>query len=181
MKPTILTYSGRYFDYSNPDPESFTIIDLAMALSRICRFGGHCQEFYSVAQHSVLASYLVPKEKAFKTLMHDAHEALVGDMPSPMKLLCPDYKMLEKKIERVVLTKFGIDPEPDDDVKLADMIMLKTEQRDLMLNTDEWSFAPNIKPMPVKIVPASSDFAMLMFMKRFNELCPIGAISETLE
>lgn len=170
MNPTILTYSGKYFDYQKPDPESFTIVDLAMAISRICRFGGHCREFYSVAQHSVLASYLVPESKAFKALMHDAHEAFVGDMPSPMKLLCPDYKALEKKIEQVVLTKFGINPEPDNDVKLADMIMLKTEQRDLMLNADEWSFSSSIVPMQNKIVPVNSDSAFALFMTRFYQL-----------
>ena len=46
---SIRTYTGRYFDILNPQAKDVSIIDIA--LSQLCRFTGHTEEFYSVAQH----------------------------------------------------------------------------------------------------------------------------------
>lgn len=95
----IQTRSGRKFDLLNPKPEMVDPADIAHALSQICRFSGHCREFYSVAQHCVLVCQLVgemagvarPGEKDFEVavmraaLMHDAGEAYYGDVVRPLK------------------------------------------------------------------------------------------------
>jgi 5'-deoxynucleotidase YfbR-like HD superfamily hydrolase len=84
----IQTLSGKRFDYINSTADDVDIEDIANALSNICRFAGHVPEFYSVAQHSVLCSQIVPPEFAFEALMHDAAEAYCQDIPQPLKLLC---------------------------------------------------------------------------------------------
>ncbi|MBB9196718.1 5'-deoxynucleotidase, partial [Escherichia coli] len=86
---------------------------------------------YSVAQHAVLCSQLVPQELAFEALMHDATEAYCQDIPAPLKRLLPDYKRMEEKIDAVIREKYGLPQAMSTPVKYADLIMLATERRDL--------------------------------------------------
>lgn len=170
--PTILLQSGHYFDLENPEGSKFDIVDIAHALSHICRYTGHCRTFYSVAQHSVLVSRVVPKEHAFAGLMHDAAEAFVGDVAKPLKVLLPDYARIEERVERAVFARFGLPPELPDCVKQADRILLRTEQRDLMeADGDQWEFTGDVSPLPDKIIPLMPGPARRMFLERFFELC----------
>lgn len=138
----------------------------------ICRFAGHLSHFYSVAQHAVLCSQLVPQEFAFEALMHDATEAYCQDIPAPLKRLLPDYKRMEEKIDAVIREKYGLPPVMSTPVKYADLIMLATERRDLGL--DDGSFWPVLEGIPAtemfKVIPLSPGHAYGMFMERFNEL-----------
>jgi hypothetical protein len=59
MSSVILTSTGKWFDVLNPDPALIDLQDIAGALSNLCRYGGHCDRFYSVAEHSILVSRLV--------------------------------------------------------------------------------------------------------------------------
>lgn len=102
----INTLSGKHLDFTNISPDSICIEDIAAALSNICRFTGHLEEFYSVAQHSVRVSYLVPPEFALEALMHDAAEAYCNDISSPLKALLPEYRVIEDRIEAVIRSKF---------------------------------------------------------------------------
>lgn len=136
--PTILLHSGVYFDFESPETSTITIGDIAHALSNICRFTGHVRRFYSVAEHSVLASYLVPPEDAFAALMHDAAEAVLGDVSKPLKSLLPDYKRIERRVERAIFAKFGLPDKLPASVKAADKQMLGIEQRECMKNRDDW-------------------------------------------
>jgi 5'-deoxynucleotidase YfbR-like HD superfamily hydrolase len=93
--PYIKTRSGLKFFYDEPTPEMVSIDDIAHALSNLCRFNGHTRTFFSVAQHSVEVANLLyasaAKEhralSALCGLLHDAHEAYVGDFPTPFKVL----------------------------------------------------------------------------------------------
>ena len=136
--PTIALRSGAYFDFEVPETSQITIYDIAHALSMICRFTGHCHRFYSVAEHSVHCSYLVPKEDALAALMHDAAEAVMGDVSRPLKSLLPDYKRIEHRVEKAILARFGLPAQLPPSVKAADMQMLAVEQRQAMLNDDDW-------------------------------------------
>lgn len=171
---TILLSSGRYYDLAEPGP--LTIEEVAHALAHICRFTGHCKDFYSVAQHSVLVSYLVPPEHSLQGLLHDAVEAVVGDMASPLKALVPEYKAIEVRCEQAILAGFGLAWPLHDEVKTADLIALRTEQRDLMgADHHTWLPTAGLVPDARRITVSTTHQAKSAFLRRYRYLttkCP---------
>ena len=179
IPPQILTSTGRYFDFNFPALDAIDIEDIATSLSRICRFTGHTTEFYSVAQHSVYVSFLVPEYLALAALLHDASEAYMGDLSTPLKQLVPDYKAIEQRVERAICGRFGLDFPMHPLIKEADLRMLVSERRDLMPKplpevdgTDRvaWSDFRGIKTVTERIRGVSPDIARMMFLGRFKEL-----------
>lgn len=169
-RPDILTSSGIYFDFLNPKIEAVRTDDIAHALSHVCRFSGHTRSFYSVAQHCVMVADLVPNEDKLAGLMHDAPEAYLGDVTRPLKRLLPDYRRIEKTVEAVVLLKYGIEHIPDT-VKRADLVMLATEQRDLMpTHDDQWACIAGIEPLQYHINPLTPKEAKALFIERFCQI-----------
>ncbi len=108
MNPTICTVNGSYFNFVDVKPNVIFIDTIARALSNLCRFNGQIEKFYSVAQHSVLCSYIVPEEFAMQALFHDAAEAYIGDITTPLKILLHDYREIEKRVEFDIFKKLGI-------------------------------------------------------------------------
>lgn len=119
MNPTpsptsIQVGAGRYFDIADPCPADITIDDIALSISRECRFGNFTRSFYSVAQHSVnvsaqLRAMGADREVQLIGLLHDAHEAYIGDVPSPHKRVYGDpFIVLEGKLLKAVCFRFEI-------------------------------------------------------------------------
>ncbi len=142
-EPTIKTFSGVTINFMKPRPEMFEIEDIAHGLSNVCRFAGQSSEFYSVAQHSVLVSRLVPMQHARWGLLHDAAEAFVGDMARPLKRLIPEYKRIEVRIMEAIADRFGLEPWPEPMcVKSADIYALALEGARFMAGReDEYGIA----------------------------------------
>lgn len=167
----ILTVSGEYFNFQEPYKSRVDISTIAHALANICRFTGHTSHFYSVAQHSRLVSEILPPELQLAGLLHDAAEAFIGDVSTPLKQRLPEYRRIEVIVEKEISRKFGIPYPFPDEVKRADLIMLATEKRDLLPCTQpEWEYPQGICPCNLKISPESPTVARVMFMARYLEL-----------
>lgn len=170
MEPWIITNSGKKFNLVNPIKDMVNIKDIAHALSNICRFGGHCNQHYSVAQHCVIASMIVSEENALCALLHDATEAYIGDMVSPLKQILPQFKEIEQNLWKVIADKYNLPYMLPEEVKTADLKMLKAEKRDIMPLTDPWPFLEGIKETSMYISPWDHEYARARFINRFKEL-----------
>lgn len=169
-EPWILTFTGRQFWPLTPKVEDVCIEDIAHALSCICRFNGMVKEFYSVAQHSVLASELVHRMYAREALLHDATEAYLCDVPRPLKehASMMSYRDAEQRLAEVIAEKFHLQTEQLGGVKAADEQLLLTERRDLMA-PGHW-IIDETQCLPAKIHPWYPRLAESRFLRRFEEL-----------
>lgn len=150
------TFTGRYIDLANIKDDDLCIEDIAHSLSNQCRYGGHTRLFYSVAEHSVLASKLgkyfcmkYPEEMklafgqtrnsatgyALALLLHDASEAYLSDVITPIKNKLPDYMMIEmdiqNRIEKLLDTP-ETRPEDNTAIKAIDILLLCMESSVLL-------------------------------------------------
>lgn len=105
----IETFGGAFVDTHRPDPSSISLEDIAHALAQTCRFGGHCQRFYSVAEHAVFVSRRLERQTrdmavVLAGLHHDDAEAYLGDIPRPMKPLLGDaYEALSDSMDDAIV------------------------------------------------------------------------------
>jgi 5'-deoxynucleotidase YfbR-like HD superfamily hydrolase len=137
------TFSGLVFDLANPQPEQIMLVDIAHHLSRIARFNGATkgQFGWSVAQHSLLAEQLLPNDAdatmRMHVLLHDAHEAYIGDLIRPLiKIIANIVKRdvvfgLKVSIDWVIYQAFSLKPpteEQSEIIKDIDAFALDLER-----------------------------------------------------
>lgn len=146
---TFRTYLGREVDLECLATADIDLVDIAAALSRLCRFGGHVSAYHSVAAHSVHVSELVEasldhldparrRAGAALALLHDASEAYLGDITRPLKRLpiMAGYRDLEAALTVQIWARFGLAAASQDEalrvaVTVADDRLCRVEQRDL--------------------------------------------------
>jgi hypothetical protein len=173
-KAWIQTASGGIFHILNPQQSEILITDIAHALSMMCRFTGHVRRFYSVAEHSVHASRIVPPQDALWALLHDASEAYIADLNRPLKhftAVGPIYSEVEAKIMNAICTKFHLAAEQPQSVHDADTAMLYAEKLQLM-PPKEWDvrWSTDQTPADVQTRCWAPDVAKAMFLSRYYEL-----------
>lgn len=170
----IKTYTGRRVWPLDFREEDFSIVDVAHSLSMICRFNGHSQAFYSVAEHSLHVAMEVDRrcteagvprlnaiKRVLQALLHDAPEAYLGDTVRPLKS-CPEFAFVtktENQILDVIMKSIGLPAEIHEMVHLVDNEILSHEGEVLMNGTHGWDslirpldgFKPPIRGVPPRI------------------------------
>ncbi len=170
----ISTYTGKAFYFDAATPESICIEDIAHALSNVCRFGGHSPGHFSVAQHSLLVASLCPAPLALTGLLHDATEAYIGDMVTPLKALFPEFKKREDRLWEVIAEKFGVCRVLPRSVHDADAMALSMEAKYLMgVDPADWGLMP-AKGYPDFMMKWTPEDAEAAFLDEFRRLVESG-------
>ncbi len=177
------TVSGRKIDVSNPDPSTIVIEDIAWALSRMPRFSGHTIPYvpYSVAQHCIrVAEELKPYGSLMQMhgLLHDAAEAYINDLPSPVKHIPEIHvviKRLEDKLMTAVYQSLKIVPPSEEEeliVKVADKNQQAVEAYNFMYTRgSDWNLPEvSFKKLQEFEQPLTSVEAYDKFLLVFNDL-----------
>lgn len=167
----IQTAMGRQFWPIDPRPDEVFADDIAHSLSMLCRFGGHCLRFYSVAEHCVLLSRHVAPEHRLWALLHDASEAYLVDVPRPLKPFLKGYREAEDKIMQAVCAKFGLSPEMPTEVKAADTAILSDEAEQNM-SRPPVAWSTTTTPLGVTLQYWSPNRARREFMAALTVLTP---------
>lgn len=169
-------YGNRFYP-EDVKASVFCIEDIAHALSNLCRFGGHCTSFYTVAQHSVLVADIVRRnggtfEQQLWALMHDATEAYMVDVPTPVKVILKGYKEKEDEVMDEIARQLKLPPGGMPSiVKEADGIALVTEASQLVAgDVTQWEAFKLFKPIDQKIHALNPENAERLFLIRWHEL-----------
>lgn len=160
------TYHGHAFYPTSGKISNVEILDIAHALSNIGRFNGHANYFYSVAEHSVLVAKIIKTlwpddlNAAWAGLLHDATEAYVGDVTTPLKVTMSAFMELEEHVAAQISKEFNIvwDAQTKSRVKHADMVALATEASKLFDDVSSWKALNGVPMMPELL---ESEFPML--------------------
>lgn len=177
----VQTVSGRYIDVLAPWAGDIQLGDIAHHLANLCRFSGAVREFYSVAQHSVMVASILPPALRLAGLLHDASEAYLGDVISPIKRHIPSYQYMEELVMAAVEQRFTLDLTTQDRavIKRADLVLLATERRDLMpADKTEWPILAGVAPLQERIRPLPPAEAVAAFMaayEQYSQLDLLGA------
>lgn len=175
-KAYIVTFTGKQFFLLKPRLEDIDIIDIAHSEAMQCRWTGHSRYHYSIAQHSVLCSFLGPEDEALERLMHDGSEAYIGDWNRPLKHYSSAgdaYRKVEKPLQELVYQATGCRTIEPASVKIADEAMLYAELEQLTPWPRDFEVSnphTRSKAADVKIEQWSPEYAERMFLERFQYL-----------
>lgn len=173
------TFSGRQFWPMDPRPNEIFIEDIAHALANLCRYGGHCLRFYSVAEHSVLMARAVSPENKLWALMHDAAEAYLVDVPRPIKRFLSGYALTESRIIRRIADRYNLPFNGGDgwgpvelpiEVEQADLRILADEKHQNMRQGPSWDLLDEVQPLGVTLQFWTPEQAEHEFLDTFAEL-----------
>ncbi len=180
----ITTVTGQNIGYPKPFaenaflPKHVRLEDIRSSLAKMCRYNGHVDRFYSVAEHSVLVSRIAEllgdTEAIVPALLHDAHEAYMGDIASPQKSMIVGAEEFETLMESVVRAAFDL-PDRDSDVwrrvDSYDKMILPRELKNLRIILPDW-YDPHMESkVPAEVQPIGFEWpeAQALFRHRLRE------------
>lgn len=193
----IMLASGALFDLLDPEGSEFTLYDIAHGLGRVCRFAGHTNRFYSVAEHCYHVSRLVLSEAEYlanqgmwhddieleflarAALIHDGTEAFIGDVTRPLKALLPDYKVVEARVELAIANRFlngRVNLFGNSLIKTFDTAMCLIEARNMMPSAPGYWTSLRVpadaweKAKEVKLHYDKPDYASALWLRHWNRL-----------
>jgi hypothetical protein len=160
----IRTFTGRQFWPLDARVDEIDIRDIAHALSMLCRYGGHCVRFYSVAEHCVLMARALPAQFRYAALMHDAAEGYLIDLPRPIKRCMPEYAKYEAPLLANIFERYRV-PEMPSAVLAADSRILVDEQNQ---NMNGWvTGTDGLMPLGVTLQYWTPEVAEQKFLDAF--------------
>jgi hypothetical protein len=189
----ILTYSGTVLDLAAPKPSDVKLVDIVKPLANIGRFNEHLGTRITVLQHSLLVASLVGYKARPYALLHDAHEAYIGDLATPVAealiesvAFAADESLpldavraavregideLKEDLDRVIFMAFGMDYfgylTHAEEIAEADRMALSIEKEFFdNVNEEVWLGLP--EPLSVLIPPNDQD----EFMVELLTWCP---------
>jgi len=173
----IYTFTGRLVDPFDLKPQDISLQDIAWSLANKVRFTGHCVVPYTVAEHSIIVSGMVPPEDALWGLLHDAAEAYISDIAKPLKKrymiyypACGEYvsfSVVEEEILGRIGAKFGLSLPIPQSVHDADKAACVEEMKRMMCQKDWIEFT---KENDRDVDYMSHSVAYFRFMQRYLEL-----------
>jgi len=162
------TATGRQFWPMDPRPHEVFIEDIAHAHAMICRFGGHCSRFYSVAEHSVLIARAAAHEHKLWALLHEAAEGYIGDKIRPLKPYLGGYREAEQKIMRAICVRFNLQLDLPPSIKALDLALLMDERDQAMVEPPQpWDV--DVAPLGVTLEFWSPARAKREFLSAFKK------------
>lgn len=171
------TFTGGRYWPADPRPEDVKITDIAHHLSMICRYNGAVPRFYSVAEHSYHVSFLVPRQHQMYGLLHDAHEAYIGDVTRPFKKeLGEGYEHFNRINWAAVAKHFGLPEAPPPEIKRADSLILHAELAYMdMEPTVHADGLPPAENLGVHFECWPPETAEWAFLQRYSDLVMYGS------
>lgn len=174
---TLTTSTGGRINLQSVSPSGISAVDIAAALSKMCRFGAHATRFYSVAQHAIEVAALVPPPLRLAALHHDSHEAFAGDLPTPLKRLLRSesavYDNVRLRLDDAIASALGLDARDFGDpvIKDADAAVLVWEARTLLADGGR----------ALEVTPSAASLAATLGSTPLSPLAPEEAERAFLE
>lgn len=188
-EPSVETIDKKFVNYLDPQPETMTDYAIAYGLSQEVRWGGQGRYWYSVAQHSINVANLVwkmthdvPTTRA--ALLHDATEAFMKDIPSPLKRLLPGYRYLESKMAAVIMQSRGLNYPYPPPIEHADRVMAINEDAKIMGTPHELLQARHpgeTKAVSLLLEDNEWHHATMSPKEAFNEFMDFNSMLERLQ
>jgi hypothetical protein len=171
--PHISTWTGKRLPLMAPEAAQIDIEDIAHGLAYQGSYRGQTSHFYSLAQHSLLVASLVPAQYRLAALLHDAAAAYLGETGLPMRSLWPALPVIEQALVAAIHERFGLSGFDAPALGRAHLIVLATEQRDLLPHRPENRVTRGRSaPIPRRIEFLSPEEARFQFMEAYAEVAP---------